>query len=311
MLVSGVRSSWLTIERKSSLIRCAACSRAIRSWRSDHSCAFWSAGPGPVGDGLRHARRIRSLGEAAGPPRAVASTPCSRPPARIGTASSQSRPSARMPSGSPGRDRVGARLPRGGGRRHRLRSGPRPDAAGRSAAKRSPALDELASSARRRPRDEPAIRLPDREQATVAHPGSARHRAATARSVGSRSSDAPKSRPSRLSSSRSRASRCCRAPPRRAAAWSRAFSVARPMTIRLKRPATRPTPMRYPTRTGSSWRRAGPVRAVAARPPGTCRHHDRRPDDGSEPEAQGRPEDDEAVEEVRVERVGAPRRRPS
>ena len=45
MLVSGVRSSWLTIERKSSLIRCAACSRAIRSWRSDHSCAFWSAGP--------------------------------------------------------------------------------------------------------------------------------------------------------------------------------------------------------------------------------------------------------------------------
>ena len=45
MLVSGVRSSWLTIERKSSLIRCAACSRAIRSWRSDHSCAFWRAGP--------------------------------------------------------------------------------------------------------------------------------------------------------------------------------------------------------------------------------------------------------------------------
>ena len=152
MLVSGVRSSWLTIERKSSLIRCAACSRAMRSWRSDHSCAFWSAGPARSATASAMRRIRSSSGRSARP--AVASTPCSRPPARIGTASEPVEAERAHPVGIAGlrsRRRVAWRV---AAVAPRLRSAPRPAAGGvhranaRHASTSSPSGPAAAAGAR-------------------------------------------------------------------------------------------------------------------------------------------------------------------
>ena len=242
MLVSGVRSSWLTIERKSSLMRCAACSRAMRSWRSDHSCAFWSAGPGALGHGQRPCAAGDRRPAVPGTP-AVASTPSIRPPARIGTA--RTHPSVEL---------------RGCRRGRRCRRRPRSPCARSRWPPRAPRIPSPTRGRR------PATNARHAATSGVLAGDAPRHPAGARRRRWSAPSSPPRAAARRAGGDRLAASRRVRATrrsrdpagspaPARGDAtarvsssarrcWRRAFSVARPMTSRLNRPAATPMPTR-------------------------------------------------------------------